>query len=241
MKGQNRVRSLLRLRGVPLLAVFALMALGTWIAAEAAPIAGTGSLSGTVKAPKPFKAAQVHAMNVDKNILYMVYTSGGRYQAVNMMPGNYEVRVQKRGFASDVQKVVISPGKNATIDFNLREASAPSASGGAGFTGMQSGAAEEVQLVPYDDLYPPDQDRALVEKSCVYCHGGNFFPSRKRTQAAWRAAVEMMTTPNVKTSGGGERGRQIPAGILSESDMDKIGAYLGKHFGPDSKPRALLV
>src|SRR3989338_6349914 len=68
--------------------------------AEAAAIPGTGTLSGTVQVPKPFKVAQVYAMNVDKNILYMVYTSGGRYQAVNMIPGNYEVRVQKRGFAS---------------------------------------------------------------------------------------------------------------------------------------------
>ena len=68
---------------------------------HAANISNTGSLSGAVEAPKPFKAAQVYIRNVDKNILYMVYASGGRYHAVNLFPGNYEVSVSKRGFSSD--------------------------------------------------------------------------------------------------------------------------------------------
>ena len=51
-------------------------------------LAGLGSISGTVKAPKEFKAAKVYVKNVDKNVVYMVFTEGGRYQVVDLFPGN---------------------------------------------------------------------------------------------------------------------------------------------------------
>ena len=35
----------------------------------ASPLAGLGSISGTVKAPKEFKAAKVYAKNLDKNVV----------------------------------------------------------------------------------------------------------------------------------------------------------------------------
>ena len=38
-------------------------------------IAGMGTLSGTVKAPKEFKAAKVYARNLDKNVTYMVFSA----------------------------------------------------------------------------------------------------------------------------------------------------------------------
>jgi len=57
-------------------------------AGAASPLAGLGSISGTVKAPKEFKAAKVYVKNVDKNVVYMVFTEGGRYQAVDLFPGN---------------------------------------------------------------------------------------------------------------------------------------------------------
>ncbi len=72
-------------------------------------IAGTGTLSGTVKAPKEFKAAKVYAKNLDKNVVYMVFTEDGKYQAVDLFPGNYEVSVTKNGFSGgDVQKVTVT-------------------------------------------------------------------------------------------------------------------------------------
>src|SRR5439155_361022 len=68
---------------------------GGWAAASPAPaqtaIAGTASLTGTVDATAPVKAAQVFIRNVDKHILYMVYTNGGQFRAVTMFPGNLRV------------------------------------------------------------------------------------------------------------------------------------------------------
>lgn len=76
-------------------------------------LAGLGTISGTVKAPKEFKAAKVYAKNVDKNVVYMVFTEGGRYRAIDLFPGSYEVSVTKNGFTtSDVQK---SPSHRAEM------------------------------------------------------------------------------------------------------------------------------
>ena len=104
-------------------------------AADPGSLPGTATLSGGVDAPKPFKAAQVHLMNVDKNVLFMVYTSGGRYRAVNLFPGRYEVTVQKPGFATDMRTVVLAAGAGQTLDFSLREQAAqPVRQGEFGFT-----------------------------------------------------------------------------------------------------------
>ncbi len=45
-------------------------------------LAETGDLSGEVEAPRPFKAARVYARNLDKKVLYMVWTNQGRSRAV---------------------------------------------------------------------------------------------------------------------------------------------------------------
>ncbi|PYN67505.1 MAG: hypothetical protein DMD90_05960, partial [Candidatus Rokuibacteriota bacterium] len=59
--------------------VYGSTALAPARAADGDTLPGTATLTGVVNAPKPFKAARVHLMNVDKNVLFMVYTSGGRY------------------------------------------------------------------------------------------------------------------------------------------------------------------
>src|SRR6516165_10600030 len=92
---------------------------------QAALLKGTASLTGTVDATKPFKAAQVFIRNVDKRMVYMVYTSAGRFRAVALLPGNYEVNVQARGLESDVQKLVVKAGDRPDLKFSLRDASTP--------------------------------------------------------------------------------------------------------------------
>ncbi|MCH8819893.1 MAG: carboxypeptidase regulatory-like domain-containing protein [Acidobacteria bacterium] len=90
-----------------------LFALGCAMPEEGAPstltnqVPGTGMLTGEVTAPGAFQAAKVYAKNVDKNIIYMVYTGGGRYQTVAMLPGSYEAWVEKTGFESDLEKIQI--------------------------------------------------------------------------------------------------------------------------------------
>ena len=68
------------------------LATGPTLAANST-IAGTGAVTGTVTASKPFTAAQVYLRNAEKGVTFMVYTAGGKYQAINLYPGDYEVTV----------------------------------------------------------------------------------------------------------------------------------------------------
>src|SRR5262249_43552481 len=84
-------------------------------AAQAGAIPGTANLSGTVDSAAPFKAAQVFIRNVDKRILYMVYSNAGQFRAVALFPGNYQVSAGAKGLESDVQTVVLKAGDNPEL------------------------------------------------------------------------------------------------------------------------------
>src|SRR3989442_5398509 len=203
-------------------------------AADVNGLPGTATLSGMVQAPKPFKAAQVHLMNVDKNVLFMVYTSGGRYRAVNLFPGRYEVTVRKPGFVAERQAIVLRADGTETLNFSLREGVAdPVQQGECGLTVRSSGT--HVTLVSYDELYPREPGRALLEKQCMYCHGKNFFPARQLPEVTWSTFIDVMEGK------GSERGAMIPPGTLSAADRATITAYLTKHFGPAATKRGLKV
>lgn len=207
------------------------MALSPAAAADAESLPGMATLSGTVQAPRPFKAAQVHLMNVDKNVLFMVYTSGGRYRAPNLFPGTYEVTVRGQGLAGDAQKIQLAAGARQTLDVSLREGTPPAIRQGEfGFTTQRAG---EVPLVSYDELYPREPGRVLLEKQCMYCHGKSFFPSKQYHETQWSHFIDQMQ------DGGGLRGALIPPGTLGAQDRATIVAYLGKHFGPASVKRGL--
>ena len=193
---------------------------------------GAATIEGAVTAAQPFKAAQVHLMNVDKNVLFMVYTSGGRYRAPHLFPGRYEVSVRKPGFAADTQTIVVKAGATDTLNFTLREAPAvPRRQGEFGFTTQRAG---EAVLVSYDELYPREPGRAVFEKTCLYCHGKNFFPTKQYHETQWSHFIDVMT--GVQQS---ERGAMIQPGTLSAADRATVLAYLTKHFGPTSVRRGL--
>ena len=121
---RNVLLSALAIAG-SLAAAYVVQAVSGWVAetpatVQAAPLAGTALVSGTVDSTVPFKAAQVRIRNVDKRILYMVYTQAGQFRAVNLFPGNYEVSVATKGLESDVQKLVLKAGNNPKVTLSLR-------------------------------------------------------------------------------------------------------------------------
>jgi len=67
------------------------------------------SIWRNVMAPRPFTAAHVYLYNPEKRVTYMVYTRAGTYQAINLYPGEYEVRAARRGEA-----IAPDPGPNPT-------------------------------------------------------------------------------------------------------------------------------
>src|SRR5262245_25152946 len=124
MKTPKMFRQMLMLAitGACVVAAYLMTAVVTGAAAQsnrASAPQGTATLSGTVDAAKPFKAAQVYIRNVDKRMLYMVYTNAGKFRAVALLPGNYEINAQARGLVSDVQKLAIKPGDRPQLNFSL--------------------------------------------------------------------------------------------------------------------------
>lgn len=206
--------------------------------AEASAISGMGTLTGMVDAPKPFQAAQVYATHVEKDVVYMVYTAGGRYRAVNLFPGNYEVTVQKKGFEADVKKVTVKAGQEARVNFSLSEADADAVRKNE-YAGSRT-IRGDVALVPYDELYPPGPGRATAEKTCIYCHGVNFLPGNPRNEAGWNQALDYMMNRN-EAFGATQGASMIPPESLQPGEREALVAYLVKHFGPGTPRRALRV
>ena len=124
---------------------------------DKAPAAGMAILTGTVDAPRAFKAAQVYLRNVDTRMQYMVYTNAGRFKAVALLPGNYEINVQGRGLESDIQKLALKAGDRPQVKLSMREASSPDR--------YPSGApapARELTLQSYDEIYPPGAGKRVI-------------------------------------------------------------------------------
>src|SRR5213594_185201 len=84
-------------------------------------LTGMATMTGSVTAGKPFKAAQVYIRNTDKRILYMVYTNAGQFRALGLFPGNYEVSVTARGLKSDIQRLAIKAGDTPSLKFSLTD------------------------------------------------------------------------------------------------------------------------
>lgn len=232
-------------------AAYLITGLGGWI--EATPVMaqtasppGTARLSGTVVATAPFKAAQVSIRNVNRRMLYMVYTNAGQFRASALLPGNYEVSVSGNGLESDVQKVALKPGDNPTLKLSLREAAGPSQR--TVITGLESpGANPSVRVeASYDEIYPPGPGRDVAERTCMICHGENFLPSRPGTAASWNTRLDRMMGKLLDerpaaSYAEGLLSYRASALRFSRKDREDLLAYLVQNFGPAARPRAVRI
>jgi len=216
-------------------------------AVEAAPLPGFGTLTGTVTAAAPFKAARVWLRNTDKRVLYMVYTSAGQFRATALFPGNYEVSSGVDALQSPVQKLVVKAGDNPKVTIALRDPAA--ATDRAVVTALETeGAADTTtrEEASYDEIYPAGPGRDVAERTCMICHGENFISTRPGTPATWAARIDRMM--------GAQLGTKSPAsyaeGLLtyrasalrfSRDDRQVLLDYLGKNFGLNAKPRAVRI
>ena len=214
----------------------------TMLKVEAA--AGMASISGTVEAPKPFKAAQVYIRNTDKRILYMVYTQAGHFRAVQLFPGHYEVTVVEKGFTSDKQSLDIKAGDAPTVKMTLKEVATESQVVTDTNQNLEGEVANRVRVSfdLYDNVYPPGPGRDIAEHTCMVCHGENFISSQPAREEVWNARVDkMMGKENWNRAA-----QSYAEGILSYraqwlkfnvDDRKTLLAYLVKNFGPGAKAR----
>src|SRR5215831_7017159 len=227
-----------------------LLAVTIWAAAPPAQvngIAGTASVSGTVDSAAPFKAAQVFIRNVDKKILYMVYTNAGQFRAVALFPGNYEVKVSTKGLESDIQKLTLKTGESPKLKLSLHAitASAQRTIVNALETNTESNSTVTIEQ-SYDEIYPPGPGRDVAERTCIICHGENFLPGRPGNLAAWTARLDrMMGKANWDRAAAsyaeGLLNYRASALRFSRQDREDLLQYLVKNFGPDTKPRAVRI
>jgi len=204
-----------------------------------AGIDGTATLSGSIRAESPVVAAQVYALNHDKSMLYMVYTNGGSYKTVNLVPGGYEIWAEKGRLKSEHQMMRIQAG--ADVNVNLTLAPGPEfaltskdrETGGAQFG---QPAADGVELVPYDELYPAGAGRELAEATCIQCHGQTFLPTHQKSHAEWLVIIDVMLDPT-----GGIQAERTSALTVSPQERTILADYLTSNFGPDRAPRGLKI
>jgi virginiamycin B lyase len=216
--------------------------IGSAVAADGSTIPGTGAVSGTVTASKPFTAAQVYLRNAEKGVTFMVYTAGGKYQAVNLYPGDYDVTVARRGFASDAQKIKVQAGASVKADFVLKDADPAPKAGINGpstvvaYPGRATITDKDVEFhYDYDKVYPPGPGRAVLERVCMSCHGVNFFSVRQLDRAGWDAAINMMS----KRINGADT--SVPSGKMSPKDRQLMLDYMAANLNPSGKKRALAI
>jgi len=205
-------------------------------------IPGTGAVTGTVTAGKPFTAAQVYLRSTEKPVTFMVYTSGGKYQAINVLPGEYEVTVARRGFSSEAQKITVTPGGTTTADFVLKDADPtpkPGINGPStvvGYPGRATITDKDVEFhTDYDKVYPPGPGRVVAERVCMSCHGVNFISLRQWDRNAWNGVIDMMSK---RIDGMDTR---IPPGKMTLAERALLLDYFAANFGPNSKKRALAI
>jgi virginiamycin B lyase len=197
---------------------------------EAGLIPDTAALGGQVSAQEEVVAAQVYAKNLDKNMLYTVYTNKGHYRTVNMMPGAYEVWAEKGRLRSDHSWVRLEAGSTMSIDFTLKP--------GPDFPlTLKSRQAADVKQVTYDEMYPPGQGRDIAERTCMSCHGQLHLPSYKMNKQGWDAMIGLMLDP------GARRGAMIQpgsgVGTVTPEEREVLAVYLAENFGLDSANRVL--
>ena len=214
-----------------------IMALGADWALGAPAIPGTSTLTGTVSADTPFTAAQVYAKNLDRNMLYTVFTHNGKYRAPNLLPGGYRIWAEKDGLTSrhemlriqgegDIElDLAMAPGPDNPL--TLKDSSKP----GPQFGGVGGNA----QLVSYDEMYPPGPGRDLAEPSCLTCHGHSFLPAHRMGRPQWHAMVGLMMDPS------GPFADPDSTRSITDEEHDILADYLTNNFGPASPARVLRL
>jgi virginiamycin B lyase len=203
-------------------------------------IKGTGAVTGTVTGPKPFTAAHVYLRGQEKPVTFMVFTAGGKYQAINVLPGTYRITAERRGFAPVAQTVTVKAGETVTADLKMNDGpdAASNVNGPATVTGYPGPGpvTGDVEFVSdYDKLYPPGPGRVVLERTCMACHGNNFYGLRQYDHAGWEAVVDMMSK---RVEGMDTR---VPPGKLSPQDRLVLVDYMAANFGLDKKKRSLHI
>jgi len=202
---------------------------------------GGGTISGTVTANRDYAlseasgnhipalvAVRVRARDVDRHIVYTVFTNKAHYHIYNLPPGNYQVSALQDGFDSTTPSVELKAGETKTADVALKV----------------KPDHLRAELVDYNTLYPPGPTRDYLMENCMGCHGFEHIPWHRiggRDEDAWAFAVGRMfdmdgTSPIHHTGV-----PQVNPAAIPEAKRQDIIEYFSKIFPSDGKPRDLKL
>src|SRR5260370_11608677 len=110
------------------LLLFAFLIVGAFLATTSPAFAqassGTASISGQVTDPSGaiMPNVDVTVRNADTNVARTVRTNGaGRFEAVALQPGNYEVKAAAKGFATLLRTgITVAVGATAVVDLSMK-------------------------------------------------------------------------------------------------------------------------
>ena len=144
--------------------------------AHISSLKGMASVTGTVRAAKPFEYAQVYLSNKEVGVMYMVYATGGHFRAVAIFPGNYEVIARANGMASSVgQQLTFTAGMNKELNIEMAENSNPNQPAALTDNNFPSdteyggtGTQRVRSFGNYDEIYPDGPGKLVAEK-CAWC------------------------------------------------------------------------
>ena len=208
--------------------------------ARADLLPGMAELSGTVaapkdKPPKDYSIVRVYAYNAAKKVGYAVFAVDGKYRAVNLFPGSYEITVRTNGLAMDPVKVDVAAGAHAKADLSPKSVSEP-----PDYVGGVTYKDEKPE--GYEKVYPPGPGREIAERTCIVCHGVSFLPTKVLDREGWSSAIDRMTKePAFSALGLAEGPSMFDPQRLAGKDRDILLDYLVKNFGPESTPRVVAV
>jgi streptogramin lyase/mono/diheme cytochrome c family protein len=105
-------------------------------------------------------------------------------------------------------------------------------------------AKREMTYASYDEIYPPGPGKAVIETTCMQCHGENFFPGSPRSAQGWKFGLDRMMGKNLPEHDRTSLGEGVLSGSASSfrfgpQDRKDVIDYLTKNFGPDKKPRGV--
>ena len=208
---------------------------------------GYAKLTGTVTGSEPGVLPAIYALNTAKDVNYMVFAINGKYRAVNLIPGPYEITIkaavdQLEGFTPQTVSMNIEAGAHMTADFELQN---------VGPVDNYVGGVEypDAEIVPYDELYPPGPGRDIMERTCHGCHSVNFYSYNvpraysggraDKDKAAWGVTVDRMHKGPAFARPA--KASIFDAALLPPKDRDILVDYLADNFGYESKPRVVKL
>ena len=214
--------------------------------AQAQP--GMADLTGKVSAEKALGQLTVYAFNTDKSVGYLVYVVDGRYRAVDLFPGHYEVSLRgtvgqlNQDLPEKMVKMEITGSQHAMADLAMPAGTKVPETY---FGGMPYPNAK---IEPYDVVYPKGAGRDIMERTCFGCHTAQIYPYNVvRTYPGgrpahdldgWNITVQRMAH-GVAFYTAGKASNFDGDKLLPAADQKILVEYLAKYFGPDSPPRAV--